>query len=683
MNGPYEYYNGKLGVKIKYLISDKDAAHEDSIRVIPMRTLNWRMKSPTRKEKQLRLPATNFPALIEFHSMPYEWQTQMENEFGKAPENMRQSYFSKHYKFDTAAYTFFSRFVVGAKRTALEPNEITEYTYNASVLNAVGEVLENRRALRKAMGGSLGNIWQVLSQEVNAFKEVAHTLPVSYDGLRKKFDKYKKSGYESLVSGRRGNDNARKVDENVIALFNALFAGQHYKPTATEVHRIYQSFLSGYTEVINRSTGEQYNPADFKTLSDSTVNFYLNEWESLAPTQTKRGGNRQLNIVKFKPHHETEAPTFAGSLLSVDDRQPPFWYEHGKRMWFYIGIDLASGMVTAYVYGKSKEGIILEFYRQLIRNYTEWGVALPDGLECESSLNSSFTDSFLQPGVMFQNVRIEANNARGKRIERYFGEFRNRRERSDEGWIGRPFAKAEANQIAPGKTKIIPYDTLVERRLQDIEDWNNEPHHKESGLTRFEYFLQNQHPDLQPTNWPVLLYHIGYHTPSSCKAGYVILKGRKRMIADNGAILTGDALIHKMKQIEGNEVDVYWLDGNDGSVMRAVAFLNGRYVCELMPIPRYNRSVLEQTDECKLNQAIQASYSNTVTAYINRQVKQIDQVLVINNEPKTLNRKFTISGLKKFVENTDQVEVIHQDDEELITLPPQTTQPNWKQRFSI
>lgn len=677
---PYEYYNGKLGLKISYLVSDR-GAHEDSIRVIAYRSLKKRLDSSTRKEKQLRAPAPNFPALIEFQSMPYEWQVMIENKFGKAPENIRQNFFASHYKYDVAAYNFFSRHTIGAKHESLTPNEITEYTFNASVLNAVGETFQNRRAFRKVLGDGNENMWAILSREVNEFKEVPHTLPVSPDGLRKKYDKYKKNSYESLVSGRRGNDNARKVDENVVQLFNALFAGQHYKPTATEVHRIYESFLSGYTEVINRSTGEQYNPADFKPLSDSTVHFYLNEWESMAATHTKRGGDRQVLINRFKPHAETEIPKFAGSLLSIDDRQPPFWYEKKKRMWFYIGIDLASACIPVFVYGKSKEGIILEFYRQLVRNYTEWGIQLPDGLECESSLNSSFTDSFLQPGVMFQNIRIEPNNARGKRIERYIRVMRYEIEKKQRGWIARPKANSEANQAAPGKTEIIPYNELVAARLQDIEDWNNTEHKFEKGKTRFEYWLENQHPNLKPTNWPVLLYHLGHHTASSCNVGYVILKGRKRMIADNGAILTGDALITKMRQIEGKDVDVYWLDGNDGSVLKAVVYINGRYVCELLPIPRFNRAVIEQTDQCRLNKAIQDAYVHTVTSFIKHQVKTIDQVLVINNQPKTLNRKFTVAGLKKYTESPDPVEVIHQDDEEIIHLPQTTTTPNWKQRF--
>ena len=120
------------------------------------------------------------------------------------------------------------------------------------------------------------------------------------------------------------------------------------------------------------------------------------KWENKAATHKLRSGNRQVYMGNFKPAHQLERPAFAGSLISIDDRNPPFKDLTGKRVWFYNGIDLASECFTVFVYGKTKEGIIIEFYRQMLRNYTEWGLNIPYELEAESSLNSSFTNTFLQ-----------------------------------------------------------------------------------------------------------------------------------------------------------------------------------------------------------------------------------------------------------------------------------------------
>ena len=75
-------------------------------------------------------------------------------------------------------------------------------------------------------------------------------------------------------------------------------------------------------------------------------------------------------------------------------------------------IDLGNEAFTCWVYGTSKEGIITDFYRQMVRNYAEWNLILPAELESEMSLNSSFVDTFLKEGNMFQYVRIEATQTR-------------------------------------------------------------------------------------------------------------------------------------------------------------------------------------------------------------------------------------------------------------------------------
>lgn len=607
------------------------------------------MDALTCSEKQLRQGFLNHPALIEFSSLSQEWQQMLINKFGKAPENIKKRYFATQYEYDVEAYRFYNSHTEGIERRNLEPDQVMEYTYNASVLKTVRRVYENRVAYRRMLGHSKkSDIWQILSQEVNHFNEVPHTLPVSPDGLRKKLAKFEKTGFASLIDGRLQNKNAQKVDEHVVKFLNDLFAGQNFKPTQTAIAEMYDAFINGYLEVLNTSTGEIYKPEGFPKLSESTIKSYLARWENTIATHQIRGGDRQININRFTPHHQMELPKFAGSLLSIDDRQPPFAYNKDKdRVWFYIGVDVASRCITAFVHGKSKTGIILDFYRQLVRNYTEWGLPLPYELECESSLNSSFKQSFLKEGAMFQKVRIEANNARGKYIERVFGKLRYEVEKSAIGWIARPKAKSEKNQAGNHPVPILDYADIVNERLKEIMDWNNSPHPEHPEMTCFDYFLDCQHPDIPATNWKDILPHIGHHEESSCNVGKIILQNKKRYIGENGEVLTGETLIAKMKRIEGKKVDIYWLDANDGSVLKAVVFLNGEYICELVHLS-YQRATLERTDSDQDIRAIQSSYTATVEAFAKLQKRSIDKVVVIDNRPKTLNRRFQIPGLSRF-----------------------------------
>ncbi|WP_449398500.1 hypothetical protein [Chryseobacterium wanjuense] len=89
---------------------------------------------------------------------------------------------------------------------------------------------------------------------------------------------------------------------------------------------------------------------------------------------------------------------------------------------------------------------------------------------------------------MFQNVRIEANNARGKRIERYFGSLRYGSEKEREGWLARPHALSESNQKGSKEVPMLPYERIIEECITDIYDWNNAPHSVDPSKTRWEYF---------------------------------------------------------------------------------------------------------------------------------------------------------------------------------------------------
>ena len=551
------------------------------------------------------------------------------------------------------------------------------------------------------MGMSLKGMNNFLTEESNSFRQYlenkklpTHNLPTHPTRFKEALNEFEtpfnfdnrdwKHNFLSIVKdvGGKRKNNARIVDDITESVLNGLFANISHKPTVTEIHRSYKAFLSGYVQVYNEDTGEIFDPKGFRSLSESTVRNYLSKWENQSATYKQRSGDRQKYMQKFKPYHQLERPKFAGSLISIDDRNPPFKDLDGNRVWFYNGIDLGSECFTTFVYGKTKEGIITEFYRQMVRNYTEWGLNLPDGLEAESALNSSFTNSFLQEGYMFQNVRIEANNARGKRIERYFGSLRYEIEKQREGWLARPHAKSESNQMGSENVPKIPYDQIVEGAIQDLFTWNNSPHSQNPSITRWEYFLANQHPELKPTNWKAILPYLGFHTPSSCNAGYIKLQGKPRAIAQNGKICTGESLITAMKAIEGKDVDIYWLDDNSGNVLKALAFYEDKFICEIQEMPKYNRAVIERTAESEKAREIQSSYVSTVEAFINKQEKSLIKVNVYNQPKPVPQNGFFIPGMdrKKFAPTEPgQAKIISNEDNEQYS--PSAPAVNWRNSF--
>lgn len=661
---PFEYFNGELCVKARYLVSGESADNE-SLQLIGERGLQKRIEKGYINRSRMRGP--NTPMLITFKTVPPSWQKILIQAFGNPEQQAKKSVFEKHFEKDLAAYEYFINYRFNDGKL-LPGNIIDECTLNASVLNCVERVHSKRIAFRRSLRGSSRGTWEIASSECNRFKAIRpHTLPESSTALQRKLNQYKKEGYSALIHGNFCNKSAQKVDDRLNELWNSMFARQSDKPTPTKVSRQYESFLSGYVDVINNSTGEIYDPKEFPKVSQSTIKSYLSKWSSKVGTYTIRSGNRQVWMSKFRPYHDMVQPKFSNSIISIDDRQPPFEYAKGKRMWFYNAIDLGSEAFTTWVYGQTKEGIIIDFYRQMVRNYTGWGLNLPAELEGEMSLNSSFINTFLQEGSMFQYTHIEANNARGKRIEAYYRPLRYELEKEREGWLARPFALSESNQAGAKAQPFVPYDLLAEGCLKDIETWNNMEHSKIKGKTRWEVFLETQNPEVRPTNWRAFLPYLGHKTETSCNVGQIRLNNQKYLIGENGTIVYSNRLTNLMDQIEGKEIDVYWLDGNDGRIMKALVYLKGtdRCVCEAVAKPSHNKAQIERTPEDLENYTAMAKYVSSVDGYIRSQKNKVDKVTVTDNTPKTLNNKFQITGIRKPIsERIGPVEVMPEIEDE-------------------
>ncbi|HCS21068.1 MAG TPA: hypothetical protein DIW47_11005 [Bacteroidetes bacterium] len=672
MSSPYETYNDRIGVRLSFIVSDEDRRADESLQLIGYKaylTRALRNKSFRLKEGK----GLGNEALIYWEAMPRDWQAAFIEQFGNPKQT--QNPLTEFFEIDAEAKRFFDTFRF-PDQSYLKPEQIERYTTNASVLNALGKLKTARETSRKMRGGSLKNVWASLIRDVVAFNDTLktkhstrHTLPES-DKLKQKFNTYQKLSYCSLVDGRNKNQAAQVVTPEMISLWKDIYAGQRgQKPNHLDVYRVYLQFLSGRVDIVSNETGELYDRESekFNQVSDKTVYAYQTAWEHRIVTHALRSGDRQKFKSQYEPWHKLKQPEFAGSIISIDDRQPPFEYAAGKRMWFYNAIDLGSEAFTCWVWGETKEGIILDFYRQLVRNYTAWGWNLPYELEGELSLNSSFKDSFLQPGAMFQAVRIEANNARGKRIEAYYRPLRYGLEKKREGWLARPFAIDESNQAGPLVKTFIPQTDIVNGCQRDIRTWNNTLHSNQAlypGMTRWEVACTKQHPQLVPTNWAGILPYLGYKEVTSMRAGRITLQYKHRVVGFNGKVAIGEELIGIMKRIEGQEVTVYWLDGHKGDVLKALVYtMEGQMICELLGDLSYSRSTLETTPEDEVNRALMSAYTTTVQGYVRREAKEIDRITIIENEQPSIGM-FNIPGLDDYDPAYTEAETLPNVDED-------------------
>jgi hypothetical protein len=624
--------------------------------------------------KRAMLGGNGRKLLVDFDTLPKRIQDAIGDP--RKPDHLMEEF----YRVEKETVDFYNDFEYPDGKH-LVPDTIEKNIVNASVLKALVKLEEARKAERISKGGSLRGIGDTLFEDAHSFNDVLrkkheteHSLNKSVRRFKEQLNAFKDHGHIALVKDAEGKSkrNAMLRNEKTNQLLDNLFAGRAHKPNPTEVAREYKAFLDGYIEIINEESGELYDPKDFKELKPSTITSYLRSWESRIGTHAKRSGDRQQLLQKYVPYESMERPELAGSIISIDDRQPPFWYEKGKRMWWYIGIDLASECIVAWAYGKTKEELILNFYKNVVVNHHNWNVQLPFELECESSLNSSFKNTFLRNGAMFEKVNIHANSARSKRIERFFRDIRYEMEKAQVGWLARPFPKSEANQAGPGKEVIIPYEKLVQQCIGNIITWNNMPK-KGTEVSRFDYFMKNQDTRLRPTNYKSFLKYLGTKTETSCNAGIMKLQKGEWLLGGNSEIYTGEKLINLLKQVEGRDIDIYWMEDNNGKVFKALVYdmADGRYICEALPKPISARAANETQEHHRRARMLMARYRNTVTTYMRTRKNAIDKLTVIDNRPKTVSNSFTIEGFESFTPNDKPAEVLDSCEEEEYEYVPQ------------
>lgn len=210
-----ERYNGHVGVSVQCLASvfgyDNVAKYQQRGTI-----------------RSLRRGGNGRTALIDWQSMGTKLKAKVIEALGCDPaqvsrESLLRSILQRREAqlLDTAAYDYYSR-VTGKDGRLLKPEKVTELWNGAKILDAIGELLEEKRRAAE-MGRlrlSVKREFEALAAEIDQqLVEWPNTLPTSGDRLRKKFNDYQLHGYEVLVhglTGKESNHKARSVDVNAV-----------------------------------------------------------------------------------------------------------------------------------------------------------------------------------------------------------------------------------------------------------------------------------------------------------------------------------------------------------------------------------------------------------------------------------------------------------------------------------
>lgn len=550
--------------------------------------------------------ASGHYALVAVESLPRDYRAKVQTLYPDGDLTHLKGWVCSNYETDQAAVAFFhSREQAGLD---LPPEKIKEYVVNASVLNCCIRLYERAATAQKLFGGKYN--WEQMAKAIEALREeYGHTLPASTLRFRKKVNEYKREGYACLISGKFGNQSARRVTQKVERLVLSI-AVQENQPYNKSVWEQYIMFITGELDVWSYITGELYNPDDFVEkdgsplyLSESTINNILNKPNNKMLIE-QRLRSRTTFMHEQMPHVHRHSGNFSLSQISMDDvdlkrRMPGNKYVHVYRAW-----DVVSQCIIGVAYSRGKDqSLVVDCFRDMFRLCAKQGWGMPAGLEVENHLMTQYRDGFLQAGVAFSWIRYCApQNSQEKYAEPMNGAFQKFLHDRHEGQ-GRFYGKGK-NRIDQKKVsddwnhtyedkKYYEWDELLADDRADVYDWNHLLHpnqKKYPGMTRWDVLCECLNPSLQPLDQMTLARYIGERVETSIRRNSTV------RVAYEDWWLSDTSVLERLKPND-YKVTAYYMPDGEGKPTEVHIFQGDKYIDTVEKVETFNRVMAEQTDD--------------------------------------------------------------------------------------
>ena len=587
-------------------------------------------------------------ALVAVDSLPQRYKEKVEEVFPGGAQARLEGWIKSNYSVDQAATAyFFSKEKCGMD---LPREKAQEYITNASVLNTCIKLHDRAATAQKLFESKYD--WSMMTVTIETLrKHFGHTLPASTLRFRKKVNEYKANGYASLISGKFGNQCARKVDYKIERLLLSI-AIQPNKPWNTNVLELYNSFATGEFEVYDPQTGELFNPDDFTdkngepiVLSEATICNYLNK-----PKNKMLIDKALMSYTTFShevaPHMHRHHGEFSLSKVSFDDRDLPRKLKDNKqRPKAYYAYDVTSGCCIGYAYNRVKNvDLVVDMFRNMFRLLDRQGWGCPAEVEVENHLMSQWRDSFLRAGVMFPFVRFCAPmNSQEKHAEQYNGAKKRSIEHRNHVGIGRFFAKSRQYRTESNKVfdefnntyvekEYYTWDELIADDMRDIYEYNHALHpnqKKYKGMTRWDVLVANINPTLQPLDKATIARYVGERVSTTIRRNsYCRVAGEDWWLSKTEAI--------ELLAPNDYKVEAYYLTDEGGKITDMFIYQGDMYIDRLENIGTYNTARAEQTEDDERIFMEQRKKISHFNKYV--EDNAIDRVSVIerDTQPQTI-----------------------------------------------
>ena len=628
-----EYYGNRLCISARELI--------DGGIVSQANYQNWVTRKRIKVEQR---GCRTKCALVAVDSLPREYKARVEELYPGGNAVLLRGWILSNYETDQAAVTYFMDWAAREHSGKATAELARKYAVNASVLNCCIKLYNRSRDYRKLMGDKYD--WSMMAATIETLREeFGHDLPTSTLRFRKKVNEYKEYGYECLISGKFGNQCARKVDFKTERLILSI-AVLPNKPFNTNVHEMYLSFVCGELDVFDFDTGEIFNPDDFtdkngdpKELSESTINNVLNKPNNKMLIEKKLSSWTTF-MHEQMPHMHRHGGEWSLSQITMDDVDLTRKLKDTKqRVHAYYAYDVVSQCVIGASYARKKDdGLVVDCFRDMFRLIEKNGWGMPAGIEVENHLMSQYKDGFLQAGVAFPFVHFCApQNSQEKYAEAMNGAKKRSVIHKNHTGIGRFYGKGkwrteskkisdETNDLYEDK-EYFSWEQLVAEDRADSAEWNHTLHpdqKKFPGMTRWDVLCQRINPTLDPLNKLTLSRYIGERVETSIRRNSTV------RVAYTDWWLSSPEVLEKLEP-NNYKVTAYYLPDEDGKPTDVYLFQGDRLIDKVDKIETYNRVMAEQTEEDEVKFANQRKKVAKFCSYVNEHA--IGSVGVVKKQP--------------------------------------------------
>lgn len=555
-------------------------------------------------------------ALVVVDSLPTQYLEEVKEKLGSGDEILATGWFRENYERDQKAVTWFNdrdKCPIEFKDDKKRRQWVEECVVNASVLNCCIRLYSRASDFQRILGNTYQ--WEKMAKAVESLREqFGHTLPTSMFRFRKKVAEYKRDGYASLISGKFGNQTARRMThrEEQVILGIACLENQPYNTTVREM---YIMFLTEELDVYDITTGELFDPESFAKKgeepwipSDATIANYLNKPKNKMLIE-KRHRSRTAFMHEQMPHMHRHNGEFSLSQVTMDDVDLPRRMKGNERVHAYYAYDVVSQCRIGAAYGRKKdERLVVDCFRDMFRLIERNGWGMPAGIEVEQHLMSQYKDGFLRAGVAFPFVHFCApQNSQEKYAEPLNGAFKRSIAHKNHASIGRFYGKGK-NRIESKKIsdetnetyedqQYYTFEQLVADDRADNLEWNNTLHpnqKKYPGMTRWDVLVANINPTLPQFDKLTLSRYIGERVETSIRRNSTV-----RVCYEDWWLSAPEIL----EQLEPNnyKVTAYFLPDENGAPQDVYIFQGDRYIDKVEKVQTYNRVMAEQTEEDVVN----------------------------------------------------------------------------------